>query len=408
MALTITQVENEKRPGKHFDGEGMYLLVTPDGAKYWRFKYRFAGKEKLLALGVYPDTGLKLARTKRTKAREQLAEGKDPGALRQAEKRAARQNAENTFKAIALEWASKRGGKWSDAHRSAIERRLEVDLVPKLGRLPIASIDSPQLLEVLRGIESRGAHEVAGKCRTIAGQVFRYAIATSRATRDPTPDLKGALEVVEKRHHARLSESDLPEFLKKLEAYDGTAVTKLAIKLLMLTMVRTGELREAMWDEFDLGKREWKIPAKRMKGREPHIVPLSDQAVEVLQQLKPLTGKGALVFPNEYRDNRPMSENTILFALYRMGYRGRATGHGMRATASTILNEQKDGRGHRLWNADAIERQLAHREKDKIRAAYHHAEYMPERKRMMQAWADFLDAKQFGGDTVVSIARKRA
>ncbi len=401
--VDVKNAKPEEAPYKRRDAEGagMYLLVKPDGGKYWRFKYRFAGREKLLALGVYPDTTLKAARTKRQEAREIMANGADPGAARQEKKRQQREKADNTFRAIALEWMEKRGTKWSDAHRKAVKNRLEKNLFSKLGPKAVSDVDSQLLLEVLREIEARGAHEVAAKARAVAGQVFRYAIATNRAKYDPTPALRGALEVVEKKHYARLAEGELPAFLEKLESYDGTTITKLAIRLLVLTFVRTGELRGATWPEIDFAKNEWRIPAERMKGRHEHIVPLSTQSVEALEELQTITGEGDYLFPNEHNSTRPMSENTILFALYRMGYRGRATGHGFRATASTILNAQN-------WKADAIERQLAHKETNKIRAAYHHTQYLPERTKMMQSWADFLDAKRKEADKVISIAPKRA
>lgn len=388
------------------EGRGMYLLVAPDGRRYWRLKYRVAGREKLLALGVYPDTTLKAARDKRDAARKLLANGIDPGKDRKEAKAAARRNAENTFGAIAAEWYAKRKAGWSEAHAKAVQNRLDKELAP-LARQPIAEIDAARLLEVLQGIEARGAHELVSKSRVIAGQVFRYAIASpGRPVKsDPTRDLRGQFEVREQRHYARLSEDDLPGFLAKLDAYDGTRITKLAIRLLALTFVRTGELRAAKWSEVNFDKQELRIPAERMKGRREHIVPLSSQAIEALRELEELTGEGDYLFPNEHNSDKPMSENTILFALYRMGYRGRATGHGFRATASTILHEQN-------WDSNVIERQLAHKDPNEIRASYNHSGLLPARRKMMQAWADFLDAKRAEADNeankVVSIARKRA
>ncbi len=404
MPLTDTAIRNAKRRARPFklaDGEGMYLLVQPSGARYWRLKYRYAGKEKVLALGVYPDTTLQAARKRRTEAREMLANDVDPGIARKDEKRAVRLLAGNTFEAVAREWYENQRGKWSPSHAGAVLVRLERELFPALGSRPIAEIDAPELLDVLRGIEKRDALELVSKVRIVAGQVFRYGIATGRAKHDPSRDLKGALKTREERHYARLGESDLPEFLNKLDAYDGNMITRLAIKLLILTFVRTGELRAAKWTEFDVSKKEWRIPADRMKTRAEHLVPLSSHALDALSQLRSITGEREHVFPNEHHPLKPMSENTILFALYRMGYRGRATGHGFRATASTILNEQG-------WNADVIERQLAHKEANKVRAAYHHSEYLAERRKMMQAWGDFLDAKRRSGDTVVSIKRRTA
>jgi integrase len=403
--LTDRAVQNAKpkaSPYKLADGRGMYLLVKTDGGKYWRLKYRHAGKEKLLSLGVYPDVALKIARKKRDEAREHVAAGADPSALRKDEKRQQRSLAANTFEALAREWYAKQIPKWSDVHADAVLSRLERQLFPSLGDKPIASIDAATVLETLQKIERRGALEVLSKCRIVAGQVFRYAVVTRRASSDPTRDLKDAFEQRETRHYARLHERDLPDFLTKLEKYDGTSLTKLAMKLLALTFVRTGELRGARWPEFDFEKSEWRIPAERMKTGVEHIVPLSDQAIAVLREIETLSGGEEFVFPNEHQDKKPMSENTILFALYRMGYRGRATGHGFRATASTILNEQG-------WDADVVERQLAHKEQNEVRAAYHHSEYLPERRKMLQAWADFLDAKRADGEKkIVNLHRKRA
>lgn len=391
------------------DTKGAYLLVTPEGGKYWRLKYRVAGREKLLALGAYPSTSLASACLQCAAARADHASGVDPGKRRRDAKTEKDRSVRNTFGAIADEWFSKRVGKWSPAHARAVRRRLDTDL-KALASKPIADIGADDVLAVLRGIEERGAYEIASKARVVVGQVFRYAIGSpgKRVKSDPTRDLRGQMEVREQRHYNRLREEDLPEFLVKLDAYDGTTVTKLALRLLVLTFVRTAELRGARWSEVNFDKAEWRIPAERMKGRCEHIVPLSAQAVETLTELQAITGDGELLFPNEVKgDAAPMSENTILFALYRMGYRGRATGHGFRATASTILHEQN-------WSSNVIERQLAHKDPNEIRAAYNHSGLLPERRKMMQAWADFLDAKKAEGEAgegqgkVVNIARKRA
>jgi integrase len=400
--LTDTAAKNAKpgaSPHKLSDADGMYLLVTPSGGKYWRFKYRFAGKEKLLALGVYPTVTLKAARKKRDAAREQLAANVDPGTQRKLEKQTARRAAENTFEAVAREWWETKRGGWSEAHSAAVLGRLEKQLLPTLGGRPIAEIEPPELLSVIRTIEARDALELASKTRIVAGQVFRFAIATGRAKSDPSRDLRGAFRTREPRHYAKLSEGHLPEFLSKLDEYDGSAITRLAMKLLLLTFVRSAELRGARWSEFDLAKREWRIPAERMKTRAEHIVPLSDQALAVLDDVKQHTRPGELLFPNEHKPREPMSENTILYALYRLGYRGRATGHGFRATASTILNEQG-------FRADVIERQLAHKEQNKVRAAYLRSEYLEERRRMMVHWGRYLETLATGG-SVVSIRGKR-
>ena len=398
MPLSDTAVRNAKpkqAPYKLTDGEGMYLLVQPNGAKYWRLKYRYAGKEKLLALGVYPDVTLRAARDRRSEARRKLLNESDPAEARKIDKRAARIRSENTFKAIASEWWELKKSAWSEGHAEAIRARLENLLFPTLGTRPIAEIDAPELLETLRVIERRDALELASKTRITAGMVFRYAIQTGRAKVDPSRDLRGALKTRATRHYAKLSEADLPEFLRKLDAYDGSMITKLALKLLVLTFVRTGELRGAKWSEFDLDKAEWRIPAERMKTRAEHLVSLSRQAIEVIEQLKLISGSREYVFPNEHKPRAVMSENTILFALYRMGYRGRATGHGFRATASTILNEQG-------FRPDVIERQLAHKEQNKVRAAYHRSQYLTERCKMMQHWADYLGAIKRERNAIVS------
>jgi integrase len=336
------------------------LLVRPDGAKYWRFNYQF--NSKLLA--CEPPV--------------------DPSLQKKADRRAAILRSENTFKNIALEWWENKQGAWSARHTKAILARLTKDFFPILGARPIAEIEAPELLDVLRIIERRGALEIASKGLVICGQVFRYAIATGRAKRDVARDLRGALKTREVNHHPKLSENELPEFLHKLNNYDGNVLTRLALQLLVLTWVRTGELRASRWAEFDSAKREWRIPADRMKMGAEHIVPLSAQAIGVIDEIRTLSGHRDHLFPNEHHPQKFMSENTILFALYRMGYRGRATGHGFRGTASTIMNEYG-------WNRDAIERQLAHGEKDAVRAAYNSAQYLPERREMLQAWADYLD-----------------
>lgn len=387
MPLTDIEVRNAKpksAPYKLTDAEGMYLLVKPSGAKYWRLKYRYGGKEKVLALGVYPDVRLPDARKRRADAKASLTENRDPGFERKSEKLVAAFRAGNTFEGVAREWWETKRQGWSPSHTQATLHRLEKEVFPALGGRPVAEIEAAELLNVIRQVEARGALELASKTLIVTGQVFRYAIATSRAKSDPTRDLRGALKRREVRHYNALKESELPEFLKKLDTYDGHNMTRHAIRLLMLTFVRTNELRAAKWTEFDFDKAEWRVPAERMKTRAEHLVPLSRQAIAALEQVKALSGNREHVFPNEHNPQKCMSENTILYALYRMGYRGRATGHGFRATASTILNEQG-------WRADVIERQLAHSEKNKVRAAYHRSQYLDDRRRMMQGWADYLD-----------------
>ncbi len=399
--LTGPRVKNAKpkeRAYKLFDGAGMYLHVMPNGGRYWRLKYRFGGKEKTLALGVYPDVSLARARKKRQAARELLDDGKDPSLAKKEAKRQEIMRANNTFEGVAREWHEQQSHRWTERHANKVMSSLERNIFPSLGSRPIADIEAPELLDVLRVIERRGAlataHDVLQRC----GAVFRYAIASCKASYNPMADLKDALKPVKTTHYASLSEQDLPEFLEKLDAYDGHKITQLAMRLLMLTFVRTVELRGARWEEFELEKQLWRIPAERMKQGVEHLVPLSDQAIDVLEELKPLTAHYDFVFPNRINIRKPMSENTVLYALYRMGYHGKATGHGFRSTASTTLNEMQ-------FPSDAIERQLAHGERDKVRASYNKAQYLDKRTEMMQAWADFLDSKKDVANKVVPIKK---
>lgn len=384
--LSDTQVRNAKpksKPYKLSDGEGLFLLIMPSGSKYWRLKYFFAAKEKLLALGVYPDVSLADARERRTQARKVLAAGGDPGEEKKEAKRLLVQKHENTFEIIAREWHQNRLPKWTPTHAKKTLKRLELHVFPRLGSKPIADITSREVLSAMRGIEPRGV-DITHRMLQVCGQIFAYAVITDRATTNPAAMLRGALKPLVKKNHAYIKPNELPDFLKHLDAYDGALQTRLAMKLLLLTFVRTGELRGAEWTEMDIDGAEWRIPAERMKMRESHIVPLSWQAVGILNELRSLTGHGQYVFPNQHKPGGCMSENTILYALYRMGYHSRATGHGFRSTASTVLNENG-------FSPDVIERQLAHGERNKVRAAYNHAQYIPERREMMQWWADHLD-----------------
>ena len=392
MSLSDAKVRNAKsksKPYKIADGEGMFLLVSPSGSKYWRLKYHFAGREKLLALGVYPEVSLSDARERRLQARKTLAAGNDPGDVKREAKRLAVLQTENAFETVAREWYEQRKHEWKPSSAKTTLKRLERHIFPKLGKRPITSISAPDILSMLRVIESTGALDTAQRVMQMCGQVFMYAIATGRAERNPVPDLRGALKTPVTKHHAYLKAADLPEFLKKLEAYEGALETKLALRLLLLTYVRTIELRGAEWPEIDFKKAEWRIPAERMKMKELHIVPLSSQAVAVLRELQKHTGNREYIFPNQHNPVSFMSENTMLYALYRMGYHSRTTGHGFRSTASTILNENG-------FMPDVIERQLAHCERNKVRAAYNHAQYLPERRKMMQWWADYIDKAATG------------
>ncbi len=388
MALSDAKVRNAKplsKPFKIADGEGLFLLVVPSGGKYWRFKYHFGGKEKLLALGVYPEISLGEAREKRAEARKTLAKGNDPGAVKRENKLQTALNSEHTFEAIAREWFAQRKHEWAEGTSRTHLKRLERHIIPKLGKRPIKEITAPEVLAMVRVVEGKGTLDTAKRLMQICGQVFMYAIATGRAERNPVPDLRGAIKTAVTTHHAYLRAGELPEYLMRLDAYDGAIVTKLALKLLLLTFVRTTELRAANWSEIDFDKAEWRLPAERMKMKEEHIVPLSSQAVSVLRELQNHTGNRQFIFPNQKNPfSAFMSENTMLYALYRMGYHSRTTGHGFRSTASTILNENG-------FMPDVIERQLAHSERNKVRAAYNHAQYLPERRKMMQWWADYLD-----------------
>ncbi len=393
--LTDAKIKNAKpgpKPLKLFDERGLYLEVSPSGGKWWRLKYRYGGKEKRLSLGVYPEVSLKEARERREDARKLLNGGMDPSAARKIEK--AGLDGES-FEAIVREWHAKFKSKWADEYAERIIRRMEADLFPWLGVRPISQITAPELLAAIRRIESRGAVETAHRALQNCGQVFRYAVATGHAERDISADLRGAIPPPEKKHHASVTApADVAALLRAIETYKGSFVTLCALRLAPLTFVRPGELRHAEWSEFDFAGEQWRIPAAKMKMKEQHIVPLARQALAVLEELKPLTGAGAYVFPSLRSASRPMSENTVNAALRRLGYsKTEMTGHGFRSMASTLLNEQG-------WNRDAIERQLAHAERDTIRASYNFAEFLPERRRMMQAWADYLDALRVGAKIV--------
>ena len=387
MSLTDIVCKNTKpseKARKISDEKGLYLEVMPNGSKYWRMKYRFANKENRLSFGVYPEVSLAEAREKRDEARKILRNGIDPSQAKKEAKQINKLKAENSFYQIANEWHETKKTGWTPRHAHYVIRRLEADVFPALGDRPINQIKPPELLSVIRAIEKRGALDISHRALQTCGQIFRYAIATGRAEYNPSSELRGALKTPTKTNYSHLKESELPEFFTKLAAYDGFEQTRLAMKLLLLTFVRTGELRGAKWDEFNFETAEWRIPAERMKMREQHIVPLSKQAIELLQQIKKFSGGYAYVFPNHLNPTKCISENTLLYALYRMGYHSRTTIHGFRATASTILNEKG-------FHADVIERQLAHSERNRVRAAYNHAQHLPERKKMMSWWGEYLD-----------------
>jgi len=386
-AQAAKQAQPKEKAYKLSDEKGLFLLINPNGSKYWRLKYRFLKKEKLLALGVYPEVSLKAARESRDNARQQLRNNIDPGEHRKATKRQHQEQAENCFESIAREWIAKYRPTWTESHGDKTLRRLERDIFPWIGSAPIATITAPTLLAALRRIEDRGALETAHRALQNCGQVFRYAVATGYAERDPSGDLKGALPPPRKKHLAAMTDpKQVGALLRAIDSYEGTFVTKCALRLAPLVFVRPGELRQAEWDEIDFGKAEWSIPAERMKMSEPHIVPLATQALELLKELQPLTGRGRYLFPSARSAKRPMSNNAILAALRRMGYsKEEMTGHGFRAMARTILDEVL---GYRVeW----IEHQLAHAVKDANGRAYNRTTYLPQRKEMMQRWADYLE-----------------
>ncbi len=394
MSLTDASIRSAKpseKPYKRAAGGGLYLLINPNGSRWWRFKYRLGGKERLLSLGVYPDVSLKQAREKRDEARRQLANGIDPSVKRKAEKVAQA----DSFEAVAREWFAKFSTNWADSHSSKVLRRLEADVFPWLGSRPVGQITPPELLVCLRRVEGRGALDTAHRVHQNCGQIFRYAVATGRAERDPAADLRGALPPPAGGHFASITEPvRIGELLRAMDGYEGTLAARCALRLAPLVFVRPGELRKAEWSEFDLDVAEWRIPPERMKARVLHIVPLSQQAVAILRELQPATGSGTYVFPSVRTSARPISDNTLNAALRHLGYTtDDMTAHGFRSMASTLLNEQG-------WHRDAIERQLAHGERDEVRAAYNYAEYLPERRKMMQSWSDYLDALRTGANVV--------
>ena len=395
MALTDSKLRTLNRPGKHFDGGGLYLEITPAGGRYWRLKYRFTGKEKRLAFGVYPEVSLKDARARRDDARKILENGGDPGAVKQAQKAQAKTNAVNTFEVIALEWIAHARGKWSAVHEARTLANFDADVFPAIGSRPIAEIFPADVKVIVKKLEARGVGELASRTLMRIQAVFRFAVVHERIKSNPLIDLRPG-EVLKPRNvtpRAALPLKELPGYLAKLAAFDGDPCTLHGLRLLMLTAVRPGELRGARWEEIDTDTAIWRIPAHRMKMRTEHIVPLSRQALDVLATVKPLASKDGLVFPSPYYPGKSLSENTFNSALARMGYKGIATAHGFRSLFSTVANEEG-------WNPDAVERQLAHMERNKIRAAYHRSTYTDERRKLMQWYADFIDAQASGGKVI--------
>jgi integrase len=380
--LTDGQIRSAKRadkPWKIADGGGLHLLVAPNGGRYWRYSYRFNGKQKTLALGVYPDVTLAMARSRHQRARQLLADGVDPGAEREA--------SEKTFEVVAREWHRHWKANRHERHAYYVLRRLEADIFPEFGASRLSDLTTVHFRDAVRNVEQRGALDIARRVLNTCGQVMRYAIANDLATHNPVASIKPAdvLKPRKRRNYARIDAADLPPLLQAMDTYVGSEHTRLALQLMALTFVRTSELIGASWSEFDTEAARWNIPAKRMKMKTPHIVPLSKQALAILTKLREISFHNELVFPGDVNPGNPMSNNTLLFALYRMGYRGRMTGHGFRGVASTILHEQG-------WPHEHIELQLAHQERNAVSAAYNHALYLKPRAAMMQAWADHLDA----------------
>jgi integrase len=396
MPLTDVTVRTAKPRDKTYklsDSGGLYVEVTPAGRKRWRWKYRVGGREKLLSMGLYPEVTLLAARARRDDARKLLAGGVDPSVHRQASKASQAESASNSFEVIAREWFVKHESGWAASHSKRLIARLEKDVFPFIGSRPIAEVTAPELLRVLRRIEDRGALETAHRAKTNCGQVFRYAIATGRAERDISADLKGALPPVKVEHMASVTDPEqVGPLLRVLDGYKGTLTVRCALKLAPLLFVRPGDLRTAQWTDIDLEKAEWRPLVT--KGRKDHIVPLATQAIAILKEMHPLTGRGRYVFAGARSITRPMSENTVNAALRRLGIpKEELSGHGFRAMARTILDEVHEVR------IDFIEHQLAHEVKDPLGRAYNRTSHLPARRKMMQMWADYLDQLRVSVDT---------
>lgn len=421
MGLTIKEIDNAKPNAKLYklaDGGGLCLAVKPNGSKLWWYRYRFDGKERTLSIGEYPFIGLKEARDEHFAARKMLDAGTDPMVARRAEAEAKRKEAdaqqreaearqrevENSFANVACKWWEWWAVGKSPRHTDYVLQRLKADIFPAFGHKFVDDVTAADIRKLMLTIEGRGARDVAKRAHETTGQIFRYAIAHGIASRNPAADFKPSdiLAEAKEENFARVDAKELPDLLLRMENYDGDALTRLAMRLMAYTFVRTSELIEAEWLEFDLENARWDIPAERMKMETPHIVPLSREAIEILRALKLLTGNGRLVFPGANNKERPMSNNTILFALYRLGYKGRMTGHGFRGLASTVLHENG-------FEEEHIELQLAHQKRNKVAAAYNHAKYLKQRKAMMQWWADFLD-EQFakGRENARNVSPARA
>ncbi|MDD9340018.1 MAG: tyrosine-type recombinase/integrase [Providencia heimbachae] len=403
MKLTDMAIKRAKPKEKSYtlaDGNGLSLLVETNGSKGWRYRYQFAGKTKMISLGIYPVVTLNEARTKRDEARKQVANGINPSEARKSEKAATINQTENTFKNIALEWYEGRKDRWSVGYRDDMMDAFEKDVFPYIGNRPIAEIKPMELLEVLSIMEKRGATEKLKKVRQRCGEVWKYAIITGRAEYNPAPDLASAFVPHKREHYAHLSVSELPEFLSSIDKYMGSQIVRVALRVLILTGVRPGELRKAEWSEINFDTGAWEIPAEKMKMRRPHIVPLSEQVIDLLKQIHPISGSYQYIFPSRTDYRKHISDMALNTMIRRMGYSGRATGHGFRHTMSTILHEQG-------YNTAWIETQLAHVDKNSIRGTYNHAQYIDGRRDMLQWYADYMGALE-NVDNVVHGKFKRA
>ncbi|MBI3438923.1 MAG: integrase arm-type DNA-binding domain-containing protein [Proteobacteria bacterium] len=392
MSLREIQLRTAKpreRPYKLYDSGGLFLQVTPSGGKLWRLRFVREGREKCLALGAYPEVGLAQARRSRDRAHEQLDEGIDPTVERRRQKLVATEAQALTFKVAAKAWHDNRLHEWTPAYATQIWKRLEDDIFPHIGERPIEEIEPKEMLAVLKKVEARGVLETTRRLKQYSSAIFRFAIASDFCKHDPAAPLKGALKAPPRpKHHKALGRGEIGDFLIRLAAYDGESETRIAILLALLMVPRTTELRAAKWSEFEAWRESfdealWRIPGERMKMDDPHMVPMSRQACEALRELHTITGKSAYLFPSHSREGF-MSNNTMLYGLYRLGFHGRTTTHGFRRMFSTEANEHG-------WKEDWIERQLAHDERDRIRAAYNAAQYLPQRREMLQWWADILD-----------------
>lgn len=399
-AIRALKASDPKR--RHFDEKGLYLELSPAGGKWWRFKYRFAGKEKRLSLGVYPEVGLADARKRRDEVRALLADGIDPGVARKAEAQAQRVAALNTLEPVARAWLAHRSEGWGQSTYDKIEASLANHVFPRIGKRPVAELTAGEIRDTVQAIDAAGARDQAGRVFQRLRAVFRYAVQHELCATDPTYSLRPAeiLSPQKVQHRPALAERDLPEFLRNLDAYEGDANTRNALTFLMLTATRPGETRGATWAEIDEDRAMWRIAAGRMKMKTEHLVPLSPQALAVLKRARELAGNGALIFPSPFYPGKPLSENTLNSMLARMGYKGIATAHGFRTLFSTCANEAG-------WNADAIERQLAHEERDEVRGAYNRALMLPERIKLMQWWGNKLDELRKGA-AVTPIRAKKA